>query len=161
MEKLTPEQRQEKHLNKLTTDLNLNAKQQEEVKKLLAEQSAKAAEFKAKREAKKDKQLLASAKERKEMAQKMKAEKEANDAKMKSILTPGQYTKWENDREIRKEKMAHVKNMGRSLKFEKKNKWIFQYFLPFYLKDYYLILTSLNSKNWVICKQKKIVFISI
>lgn len=58
-------------------------------------------------------------------------------------------------------KRAHVKNMGRSLKFEKKNKWIFQYFLPFYLKDYYLILTSLNSKNWVICKQKKIVFISI
>ncbi len=85
MEKLTPEQRQEKHLNKLTTDLNLNAKQQEEVKKLLAEQSAKAAEFKAKREAKKDEQLLASAKERKEMAQKMKAEKEATDAKMKSI----------------------------------------------------------------------------
>ena len=105
MEKLTPEQRQEKHLNKLTTDLNLNAKQQEEVKKLLAEQSAKAAEFKAKREAKKDEQLLASAKERKEMAQKMKAEKEATDAKMKSILTPEQYTKWENDREIRKEKM--------------------------------------------------------
>ena len=30
-------------------------------------------------------------------------------------------------------KRAHVKNMGRSLKFEKKNKWIFQYFLPFYL----------------------------
>ena len=39
------------------------------------------------------------------MAQKMKAEKEATDAKMKSILTPEQYTKWENDREIRKEKM--------------------------------------------------------
>ena len=113
MEKLTPEQRQEKHLNKLTTDLNLNAKQQEEVKKLLAEQSAKAAEFKAKREAKKDEQLLASAKERKEMAQKMKAEKEANDAKMKSILTPGQYTKWENDREIRKEKMLEKREERR------------------------------------------------
>ena len=113
MEKLTPEQRQEKHLNKLTTDLNLNAKQQEEVKKLLAEQSAKAAEFKAKREAKKDEQLLASAKERKEMAQKMKAEKEANDAKMKSILTPEQYTKWENDREIRKEKMLEKREERR------------------------------------------------
>jgi len=117
MEKLTPEQRQEKHLNKLTTDLNLNAKQQEEVKKLLAEQSAKAAEFKAKREAKreakKDEQLLASAKERKEMAQKMKAEKEANDAKMKSILTSEQYTKWENDREIRKEKMLEKREERR------------------------------------------------
>lgn len=82
-------------------------------KKLLAEQSAKAAEFKAKREAKKDEQLLASAKERKEMAQKMKAEKEANDAKMKSILTPEQYTKWENDREIRKEKMLEKREERR------------------------------------------------
>jgi len=40
------------------------------------------------------------------MAAKMKAEKEATDAKMKSILTPEQYTKWENDREIRKEKCS-------------------------------------------------------
>ncbi|MGL2995127.1 hypothetical protein [Flavobacterium sp. TSSA_36] len=105
MEKMTPEQRQEKHLNKLTTDLNLNAKQQEEVKKLLVEQSAKMTDFKAKRDAKKDEQLLASAKERKELTTKMKAEKEANDAKMKKILTSEQYTKWENDRTIRKEKM--------------------------------------------------------
>ena len=117
MEKLTPEQRQEKHLNKLTTDLNLNAKQQEEVKKLLAEQSAKAAEFKAKREAKKDEQLLASAKERKEMAQKMKAEKEANDAKMKSILTPEQYTKWEIKKQ---EKMKERKGKMQEKKMMKK-----------------------------------------
>lgn len=105
MEKMTPEQRQEKYLNKLTRDLNLNTKQQEEVKKILAEQGAKAADFKEKREAKKDEQLLASAKERKEMAKKMKAEKEATDTKMKAILTPEQYTKWENDKDIRKEKM--------------------------------------------------------
>ena len=47
------------------------------------------------------------------MAQKMKAEKEANDAKMKSILTPEQYTKWENDREIRKEKMLEKREERR------------------------------------------------
>ncbi|CAM2948108.1 hypothetical protein SAMN05444143_11142 [Flavobacterium succinicans] len=105
MEKLTPEQRQEKHLKKMTTDLNLNAKQQEEVKKLLADQSAKAADFKAKREAKKEERLLANAKERKAMAEKMKAEKEATEAQMKKILSPEQYTKWENDRAIRQEKM--------------------------------------------------------
>jgi protein CpxP len=105
MEKLTPEQRQEKHLKKMTTDLNLNAKQQEEVKKLLADQSAKAADFKAKRETKKEERLLANSKERKEMAAKMKAEKEATEAQMKKILSPEQYTKWENDRAIRQEKM--------------------------------------------------------
>ncbi|OAZ02787.1 hypothetical protein [Flavobacterium succinicans] len=113
MEKMTPEQRQEKHLKKMTTDLNLNAKQQEEVKKLMAEQGKKAADFKAKRDAKKEEQLLASAKERKEMAEKMKAEKEAMDAKMKAILTPEQYTKWEKEREIRKEKMLEKREQRR------------------------------------------------
>lgn len=101
MEKMTPEQRQEKQLKKLTADLKLTAKQQEEVKKLLAEQSAKNADYKSKR----DEQLLAQSKERKEMAEKMKAEKEANEAQMKKILSPEQYTKWENDRAIQKEKM--------------------------------------------------------
>ncbi|MGL2988386.1 hypothetical protein ACSVH5_12425 [Flavobacterium sp. RSSA_27] len=105
MEKMTPEQRQEKHLNKLTKDLNLDSKQKEEVKKLLAEQGTKAADFKAKRDAIKDDQTPESAKERKELAKKMKAEKEAMDAKMKSILTPEQFTKWEKDRETQKEKM--------------------------------------------------------
>lgn len=105
MEKLTPEQRQEKHLKKMTTDLNLNAKQQQEVKKLMAEQNAKMTELKAKKEAAKNEKLLANSKERKEMAVKMKAEKEAMDAKMKKILSPEQYTKWENDRAIRQEKM--------------------------------------------------------
>lgn len=104
-EQLTPEQRQEKHLKKLSADLNLNAKQQAEVKTLLAEQNAKAIELKAFRNAKKDQQLLASANERKEMAMKLKAEKDANDAKMKSILTPEQYTKWENNKAIQREKM--------------------------------------------------------
>ena len=44
-EKLTPEQRNEKHLQKLTSDLNLDKKQQEQVKQLLAERSAKADKF--------------------------------------------------------------------------------------------------------------------
>lgn len=94
MEKMTPEQRQEKQLKRLTSDLNLNAKQQEEVKKLMAEQNAKMTDLKAKKEVAKNEQLLANSKERNEMAEKMKA-----------ILTKDQYTKWENNRAIQQEKM--------------------------------------------------------
>ncbi|MBK9223828.1 MAG: hypothetical protein IPO23_02645 [Flavobacterium sp.] len=35
MEKLTPEQKTERHLKKLTSELNLNSKQQEQIKPLL------------------------------------------------------------------------------------------------------------------------------
>lgn len=105
MEKMTPEQRQELRLNKMTQDLNLDTKQQEEVKKLMAEEGEKAEKFRAKRKEAKEKQLLESAKERKEMAEKMRVEKEAHDAKMKKILSPEQYTKWENNRLIQQEKM--------------------------------------------------------
>jgi len=48
-EKLTPEQRNEKHLQKLTSDLNLDKKQQDQVKLLIAERSAKAEKFKESR----------------------------------------------------------------------------------------------------------------
>ncbi|MGL5112268.1 MAG: hypothetical protein ACRC6O_06490 [Flavobacterium sp.] len=105
IEKMTPEQRQEKQLKRLTSDLNLNAKQQEEVKKLMAEQNSKMSDLRAKKEVAKNEQLLANSKERKEMAEKMKVEKEANDAKMKAILTKDQYTKWENNRAMQQEKM--------------------------------------------------------
>lgn len=105
MEKMTPEQRQEQRLNKMSKDLNLNAKQQEEIKKLMAEEGEKAEKFRANRKEAKDKQLLESAKQRKEMGEKMKVEKEAHDAKMKKILSPEQYTKWENNRTIQQEKM--------------------------------------------------------
>lgn len=105
MEKLTPEQRQEKQLKRLTSDLDLNTKQQEEVKKLMVEQNSKMVDLRAEREAAKNEQALANSKERKEMAVKMKAEKEAHDAKMKKILSPEQFTKWENNRAIQQEKM--------------------------------------------------------
>lgn len=90
-EKLTPEQRNEKHLQKLTSDLNLDKKQQEQVKQLLTERSAKAEKF---REARKDNKTKPTAEEREAFKKQFKAEKEANDAKMKSILNADQYTKW-------------------------------------------------------------------
>ncbi|WP_231632221.1 hypothetical protein [Flavobacterium sp. KJJ] len=90
-ENLTPEQRNEKHLQKLTSELNLDKKQQEQVKQLLAERSAKAEKFKA---ARKDNKTKPTDAEKEAFKKQMTAEKEANDAKMKSILNADQYTKW-------------------------------------------------------------------
>jgi len=90
-EKLTPEQRNEKRLQKLTTDLSLDTKQQEQVKQLLAERSAKAEKF---RNARKDSKTKPTDVEREAFKKEMETEKAANDAKMKSILNADQYTKW-------------------------------------------------------------------
>jgi Spy/CpxP family protein refolding chaperone len=90
MEKLTPEQRAEKHLKKLTSDLNLNEKQQEEVKKIIAEQSVKRESLKT---------------ERKERQTQMKEERTALHEKMKTILTPEQFEKWSANNEKMKAKV--------------------------------------------------------
>ena len=90
-ENLTPEQRNEKHLQKLTSELSLDKKQQDQVKQLLAERSAKAEKFKA---ARKDSKTKPTDAEREAFKKQMETEKAANDAKMKSILNADQYTKW-------------------------------------------------------------------
>jgi hypothetical protein len=90
-EKLTPEQRSEKHLQKLTSELSLDKNQQEKVKQLLAERNAKAEKFK---EANKDRKTKPTAAERDAFKKQMETERAANDAKMKAILNADQYTKW-------------------------------------------------------------------
>lgn len=90
-EKLTLEQRNEKHLQKLTSELNLDKKQQEQVKQLLADRSAKGEKF---RDANKDRKTKPTAAERDAFKKQMETEKAANDAKMKAILNADQYTKW-------------------------------------------------------------------
>lgn len=64
-ERLTPEQRNEKQLQKLTSELNLDANQQTQVKQLLADRSAKAEKFREERAAKKDNNTKPTAAEEK------------------------------------------------------------------------------------------------
>ncbi len=104
-ERLTPEQRNEKHLKKLTSELNLDPKQQEQVKQLLAEKSAKAEKFKEARKDQKETGTKLTADQKKALKDGMVAEKEANDAKMKGILTADQYTKWKANQDENKDKM--------------------------------------------------------
>lgn len=104
-EKLTPEQRNEKQLQKLTTDLSLDANQQAQVKQLLAERSAKVEKFKEARQAKKDSDVKPTMDEKKAFRKELMAEKDANDAKMKGILNADQYKKWKTIQEENKDKM--------------------------------------------------------
>lgn len=103
-ERLTPEQRNEKHLQKLTTDLNLDANQQAQVKQLLAEKSAKADKLREERKDRKDSNVKLTAAEKEAFKKQMVAEKDANDAKMKAILNGDQYKKWTSMQEENKDK---------------------------------------------------------
>lgn len=108
MERLTPEQRNEQHLKKLTTDLGLNESQQKQMATLLSEQSAK-------REAKKvEREKLMQAK-RTERNEEMKA----FDTKVKAILTPDQSKKWDEMKAEKREK-AKEKFQERRKRAEKK-----------------------------------------
>ncbi|MDR6843925.1 hypothetical protein [Flavobacterium granuli] len=105
MEKMTPEQRQQKHLAYLTKELTLDAKQQEAVGKILAEKSAKAQELKTQKNARKSSGKKMTDEERTAFRTKMQAEKADTEARMKTILSADQYQKWLTIREENKEKM--------------------------------------------------------
>ena len=98
-EKLTPEQKVDFQVKKLTTDLNLNEKQAKEVRNLVAKQvekrEAKIAEMRAKKEEK--------AQKGEEIRANLQKDQAANNEEMQKILTPEQFAKWEKIREERKE----------------------------------------------------------
>ena len=101
MERMSPEQRNEAMLKRMTTQLNLNAQQQEQMKQVLAEQTAKREAMRAERNAGQEK---VSKEDRAAMREKMMADQKIMQEKMKSILTPDQSKKWE---EMRKEQQQN------------------------------------------------------
>lgn len=107
-ENLTPEQRNEKHLQKLTAELNLDKKQQDQVKQLLAERSAKAEKFK---DSRKDSKTKPTAEEKEAFKKQIETERAANDAKMKTILNADQYTKWTALKKDHQTKGKHHRDM--------------------------------------------------
>ena len=107
MEKMTPEQRQQKHLAKLTKELNLDNKQQDAVSKILADKNVKAQDLKAQKETRKANGTKMSPEERTAFRNNMIAEKANNENQIKGILTADQYAKWQAMRADNKEKMKH------------------------------------------------------
>lgn len=104
-ERMTPEQRNEKQLKKLTSELTLDAKQQDQVKQLIAERSVKSEKLREARKEQREKGTKLTDAQKEAFKKEMTAEAEANDAKMKGILTADQYTKWKAIQEANKDKM--------------------------------------------------------
>ena len=105
MEQITPEQRNQLHLKKMILDLDLNAKQQEQVAAIMAEQTAKREAMKAERIAKMEEAKA----NRFEMKNRMLDEQIEMKNKMKSILSVIQFSKWEMMKEKNRERMGEKK----------------------------------------------------
>ena len=106
-EKLSPEQRDQLQLKKMTMDLSLNETQKKEMGKLIAEQSSKREAAMAERKASKEKGVKLSADERFKMQNQRLDEEASMKEKIQKVLTADQFKKWE---EMKKEKKEHMKD---------------------------------------------------
>lgn len=125
MEQMTPEQRNQLHLKKMTLELELNASQQKEMSKIIAEQSTKRKSRMAERKANKDsakKQLTAD--ERFAKKSQMLDDQIVMKDKMKKILSSDQFNKWDEMKEKRhsgmNQRMVHHKGRKAANRVDKK-----------------------------------------
>ena len=107
IEQMTLEQRNQLHLKKMTLDLDLNAKQQEQVGKLMTEQMAKIEKMKAEHKAKMEEAKAL----RFEMKNKMLDEQIELKNKMKSILSADQFAKWELRKDRNNQQMGEKRKL--------------------------------------------------
>lgn len=106
-EKMTPEQKNQALLDKMTAELKLDAKQQEQIKPIIAEQSAKMQAMRAERMANNSKEMTDAEKDA--FKEKRKQDKKETEAKFKAILTPEQFKKMKDLEEANKERMRDFK----------------------------------------------------
>lgn len=106
-EKMSPEQRNQVLLDKMTKELNLDAQQQEQIKPIIAEQSAKMQEMREQGRASGLQEM--SIEERKALMQKRNEEKTVKDNKLKAILTPEQFKKMKEMEAANMEKMMEAR----------------------------------------------------
>lgn len=97
--RLSPEQQTELQIKKMTLDLDLNASQQNKLKPILLENHKKKEERFKKMQAKRTNQSKLTKEERYEMNNELLDNQIALKAKMKDILTPAQFEKWNAQRE--------------------------------------------------------------
>ena len=104
-DELTTEQRTELKVKKMTLELDLNTKQQQELKVLFLEEVKKMEEKKKKMKEKKEKGEKPTADERFEMKNKMLDKQIEMKAKLKKILTPEQMSKFEKLKDSKPKRM--------------------------------------------------------
>ncbi len=100
MGNMTPEQRTEQRVARMTKDLNLDAKQQEQLKQLYAD------------EAKNREARMAEMKDKKGQGrgEMMAEQRKAMEGKMAAILTPEQLAKWKSNQEKMQQRMQQRMN---------------------------------------------------
>lgn len=106
-ERMTPEQRNQALLDRMTTELKLDAKQQEQIKPIIAEQAAKLQAMREQRMVGNSKEM--SKEERSALREKRTEDKIALDAKFQSILTPEQFKKRKENEDANREKMRQTR----------------------------------------------------
>ncbi len=117
-EKLSVVQRNELHLKKMVLDLDLTESQQKEMSKIIAEQSAKMEIAKAEHKSNKEKGIQPSADTRFENQKKRLDDEIATKQKVRKILNPNQFEKWEKMKQDHKDKSGR-KMQKRESKKEK------------------------------------------
>lgn len=110
-EKMSPEQRNQALLDRMTTELKLDAKQQELIKPILAEQTAKMQARREQRMANNAKEWTSD--ERKAQMQQRAEERAATESKLKAILTVEQFKKMKENEVALREKMREGRESRR------------------------------------------------
>ena len=119
-EKLTPEQRNQLRLKKLTAEIGLDASQQKEMAKIISEQTVRKEAMRAERKSLRDSKVKMTADERFKKQNEVLDHQIAMKARVKKVLTQEQYEKWEKMGHSKKQKMrAHA--MKEKRKSVKKN----------------------------------------
>ena len=120
-DKLTPEQRVNLQVKKLTKELNLSDKQAQELKEIVVKEIEQREGRKAEIQARKAEKKKMASDEMDARKMKFEEKKMQTEERMKKILTPEQFSKWTEIRKARKEKMAdRIENrMGEKLEYGK------------------------------------------
>ena len=99
VERMTPEERQDRQVKKLTSELTLTAQQQDQVKQLLASQTTTRENPADRKELSKEEM-----KARREASRnKMQDDRKVMEDKMKAILTPAQFTTYKANQDKMRE----------------------------------------------------------
>lgn len=104
--KISPEQQTELQVKKMTLELDLDTNQQKEIRTILLENAKKREAKKMALKEKMAKGQKPTTDEKFEMKSKILDDKIEHKARMKKILKPEQFQKWEQHQENRKEKMS-------------------------------------------------------
>ena len=115
-EKRAPEERVEKQLKKMTSELNLDEKQEASIRQILLDQAAKREQKMAARQQNNEDEMTLPTQDKKAMLSEAKQNYKELKTQMQSILSQEQYAKWEKNQDEKRQKMMEKIKERRQLK---------------------------------------------